>query len=693
MRPLVDISYAAATDVGRKRAHNEDNYLVDRELGLYLVADGMGGHAAGEVASALAVETIRDVLAERLAAAAERLADTSASSERRMQQVMGLLEVAINAASSRIHAEGEKDNRLRGMGTTVSLLFFREGHAFVAHVGDSRIYMQRDGEVKQVTDDHTVARELLRLGMVTPDKLHTVPKKNAITRAVGVYPHVQVDTLSFEVLPEDRFLLCSDGLSGYLDDHDEPLAPRLSQDDGEVLVRELIAFANRHGGKDNITAVFVRLGGGDREDQRRARLIAQKRDVLAKLPLFQRLNERQLLGITAVAEVRSFPAGYEVVREGDEGDAMYVVLDGKLAISKGGAPLGALVSGDQFGEMALIRSNPRSATVTTTEDAELVCLRREDFFDFLRGDPLGAVKLLWQFINVLADRLDRTSLELSEARLELAGDEERTLLFAAPPAPGSPVEDPFAHPRTGPPDALGSFGLGALGPGVEGEAPRGAAAPGALTRRVPEAENLPPPPRRPIEASSFGPPIAERVSALPPPPPLAERITPAPAAPAQDNLRSTLPAHPTPAIPPDSRPDDEAEAMPAHRPTNPGSPDARRRAAERPEPDGWADGASPEPFESHAEPTTLERDPEPAVPTRPKGPLGQTLRSSGVPGPDVEDGPFRPTKQTVRLSEAPEALEELRRQFREKLAAERAAEAAQAAAPAPTAEAAEQGED
>jgi hypothetical protein len=131
-------------------------------------------------------------------------------------------------------------------------------------------------------------------------------------------------------------------------------------------------------------------------------------------------------------------------------------------------------------------------------------------------------------------------------------------------------------------------------------------------------------------------------------------------------------------LPPDSKPSDE-DAAPAHRPTNPGSPDARRRAAERAEPDEWTQGSSADSLEPQAEPTTLDRDPEPAVPTRPKGPLDRTLRSNGVPGAEAEEGSFRPTKETVRLSEAPEALEELRRQFREKLAAERAAEAARAA--------------
>ncbi|MBM4357970.1 MAG: cyclic nucleotide-binding domain-containing protein [Deltaproteobacteria bacterium] len=673
-----DISFSAATDVGRKRAHNEDNFLVDSDLGLYVVADGMGGHAAGEVASALAVRTIHEVLAEKSDVLGETLDGDAGTSERRLQRMLGLLEVAVNSASMRIHTEGAADSRKRGMGTTVSMVLVRGGHAFVAHVGDSRIYLLRDGAVRQVTDDHTVAKELIRLGMITPDQLHAIPKKNAITRAVGVYPHVQVDTLSFEVLPGDCFLLCSDGLAGYLDDADEPLGPYLVNDDLEASVRDLIAFANAAGGKDNITAVIVRVGG-EGADQLRARRIALKREVLAALPLFGRLNERQLMGIMSVAEVQSFAAGQVVVRHGDPGDGMYVVLAGRLEIERGGATLGELGPGEQFGEMALIRTNPRSATVTTLVDSELVLIRRDDFFDFIRNDAEGAVKLLWQFINVIADRLDRASEELASMRLNQGAAEPVTLAPVSDAAP-TKSEDPFSAPtRAGFQVADLPIHRVSVSPPDEPdddlplpEPP----APDAVLAATPQAPRV----RREVVEEDeerptriFGPPLAERRSM--PPVPGASLPSPAPEIPFVDEV---TPPVAMPRVPTTRR---------AQRPTNPGSPEALRR--QEPAPTESPDASSGEVsfLAAHdASPTaggTMPSFGNERGLTRKTGP-GATLRM-GHPESEGDPG-FRPTKKTVRLdieSEMGESLEHMRRKFRERLASDRAKEAQRAEATRP----------
>lgn len=648
-----EISFSAATDVGRKRKHNEDNYLVDPELGLYVVADGMGGHAAGEVASALAVRTIHEVLLEHAPALRESLEGEGGPTERRLQRVLGLLEVAVNAASMKIHTESLADTSKRGMGTTVSLLLIRGSHGFVAHVGDSRIYLHRDGEVRQVTDDHTVAKELIRLGMITPAQVHTIPKKNAITRAVGVYPHVQVDTLSFEVLPNDGLLLCSDGLAGYVDDIDEPLAPYFSNDDLDGATQELLAFANAAGGKDNITAVLVRLGG-DEADGHRARRIALKREVLDRLPLFARLNERQRLGIMSFAEVHAFPAGHVVVREGEQGDGMYVVLEGKLDITRGATSLGELGPGEQFGEMALIRANPRSATITTLVDSELVLLRRDDFFDFVRNDPSGAVKLLWQFINVLADRLDHTSEELRLSRLGSL-EEGVSSSTRGPETTPKPSADPFSMPSRAP------YSLS--------RAPADSAADEA---EPPPSVELPHPPssdadeeERPtrtyqVPTGSTKATLPVRRTPVPPPPLSTEGLTP---------------EEPPPPLPTTKR---------RQQPTNPGSPIAMRRSATpvpvEPAPETKVAAAPPEFAESKRERGDADIRVVGARSSDPRDKyLHETMPSSleGLEGGKAEgEAPeFQPTKQTVRIGvddESRETLEQMRREFRERLAAERA---------------------
>ena len=443
--PLTDhIACHPLTDVGRKRSHNEDSHLADEELCLYIVADGMGGHAAGEVASSLAVRSIHEQLLESRDLLENR-AEYGPRSEVSVRQLLGVLERAVQNASARVHTEAQKDQKKRGMGTTVSLMVLLESYAYIAHVGDSRIYLEREGALHQVTVDHTVANELLRLGMVTPDKVDKVPQRNAITRAVGVYPHVEVDTLTLEVLPGDQFLLASDGLTGYLTDS-EQLTSRLAVEDGKAAVESLIKLANESGGKDNITAVLVRIGRADTDDGTRARRLSLKKEVLAATPLFSRLSERELLSVMQLADIEDYDTDEVVMREGEPGDKLYIALSGKLTVASGQSVISELGPGEHVGEMSLIRTVPRSATITAVEPSELVSIRRADFFELIRDKPDIAVKLLWQFVGVLADRLEQTNRELSQAREELTAEDITAEVVSV--GEDELEEDPFSGPAT-----------------------------------------------------------------------------------------------------------------------------------------------------------------------------------------------------------------------------------------------------
>jgi serine/threonine protein phosphatase PrpC/CRP-like cAMP-binding protein len=441
-----NIRFSASTDVGRLRDHNEDNFLIDKKLCLFVVADGMGGHAAGEVASALAVRIIHEELKK------EREAIEAAGAQSRgSRTILGLLEQAVQRACGKIHEEARADAQKRGMGTTLSALLIAGSHGFIAHVGDSRIYLFRDGRIQQVTEDHTVYNELIKRGKLTREQIEKVAQKNAITRAVGVYERVEVDTLTIEVLPGDQFLLASDGLHGYIA-HNAELEPYFDEEDPAVATAGLIELANRKGGKDNITAVLVRLGEGDARDSLRARRLALKRDVLLKMPLFQRLAERELLRVMQVVEVIAFRPAEVVVREGERGDELFIVLSGLCQITRGETVLLEVGPGDHFGEMALIRAMPRSATVTAVQPSELIALRRADFFEILRKEHELAVKLLWQFLGVLADRLDQTSRDLSTARQELAAEDVTDAIFPdAEETMLARLEDPEPGGTPGPP--------------------------------------------------------------------------------------------------------------------------------------------------------------------------------------------------------------------------------------------------
>jgi len=413
MSPEQNLRFFAKTDVGRAREHNEDNFLVDKKLSLFVVADGMGGHAAGEVASALAVRTLHEEIIQGAHLIEQQRLAQNGGAGISPTELLAFLEQAVQRACVHIHDEARDDPDKRGMGTTLSALLIVGYRGFIAHVGDSRIYLLRHGKLEQLTEDHTVRNELLKRGKLTREQIESFPKKNAVTRAVGVYERVEVDTLTFEVLPGDRILLATDGLHTYFPEA-EALATHLQSDDEDVAER-LVRIANESGGKDNVTAVVVCLPEGTDVDRARARRVAQKREVLSKMPLFARLSERELLRVMQVTSVRFHPEGSVVIEEGSWGDELFIVLSGKVAVMKGGAVLSTLGVGEHVGEMALIRKAPRSATVVASEGpAELVAIKRADFFEILRREPELAVKLLWQFVGVLADRLDRTSQNLHE---------------------------------------------------------------------------------------------------------------------------------------------------------------------------------------------------------------------------------------------------------------------------------------
>ncbi|HKQ69955.1 MAG TPA: Stp1/IreP family PP2C-type Ser/Thr phosphatase [Polyangiaceae bacterium] len=441
-----NIRFFAATDVGRVRDHNEDNYLVDKKLGLFVVADGMGGHAAGEVASALAVRTVHDEVKKEKQLIDDYQAGTKGAAKVTDRDILNLLEFAVQRACARIHEEALSDKQKRGMGTTLSSLLVVGNKGFIGHVGDSRIYMMRGGRVQQLTEDHTVFNELIKRGKLTRDQIEKVAHKNAITRAVGVYERVEIDTLLIELLPGDQFLLASDGLHGYVNDPVD-LTPYLAEADGEAAVQQLIAFANEAGGKDNITSIVVRLGEGTQADNDRAKKLALKREVLAKMPLFSRLSEREMLRVMQVAEVRAYEPGQLVIQEGDRGDELFTVLSGKVTVSRGDTTLTSFGSGEHFGEMALIRSVPRSATVHAEGACELIAIRRGDFFEILRKEHELAVKLLWQFLGVLADRLDRTSKDLRVARAELTAEDVTAEIFPVSMDDEDEPTDPYGASR------------------------------------------------------------------------------------------------------------------------------------------------------------------------------------------------------------------------------------------------------
>ena len=241
------------TDVGRKRASNEDAYFLDDRLGLYVVADGMGGHAAGEVASQEAVETIFGMVKRGISELHE-LVDPITEDDSRA--ACRLMESSVQAATYMVFSMAELDRDKSGMGTTISALLVLGDYAITGQVGDSRVYRVQGDNVEQLTEDHTLIAWQIKQGLITEQEAKKSPHRNVITRAVGNRDYVQVDTRMVPLVPGSRFLLCSDGLHGYL--HDADIAPIVGLG-GEAAVKKFIDLANGRGGKDNITAILLEI--------------------------------------------------------------------------------------------------------------------------------------------------------------------------------------------------------------------------------------------------------------------------------------------------------------------------------------------------------------------------------------------------------------------------------------------------
>ncbi len=234
------------TDVGRRRENNQDQLLVDHERDVYAIADGMGGHAAGEVASSIAIQALSETIAEPSGETVDRLlVDAFQEGNRRICES--------------VLARGE----WRGMGTTIVALVRRNDKVIIGHVGDSRTYLLRDGVLAQLTDDHSWVAEQVRMGLLTDEEAHKHPMRNIVTRAMGNRLELEVDVSEQAVQPGDVFLLCSDGLNSMIGDDLIGDILTANREDPVEACRALIDAANEHGGDDNITVIVLAIGANE----------------------------------------------------------------------------------------------------------------------------------------------------------------------------------------------------------------------------------------------------------------------------------------------------------------------------------------------------------------------------------------------------------------------------------------------
>jgi serine/threonine protein phosphatase PrpC len=409
-RRPVHLRSASATDPGSRRGGNEDVLVDDPGLGLFLVCDGMGGPGAGALAARTAAGTLQRWVSERLPAELEQASRVS------RQRQLSLLRDGVRQASLDVFGVARSGQGRPGMGTTLTSLLVVGTSGLMAHVGDSRLYLCRGGQLHLLTDDHTYAAELERRGQITAEESEHSRYAHALTRAVGLSESVQVDTLQFDLFDGDVLLLCTDGLTGAMK-ADELLATLESAPPAEAADR-LVRRAAERQSPDNITALVLRVDLQDHvEPSERTQLTDLQRslEALRYVSVFQYLSLKELVKVMECFSLETVDKGQAIVREGDAGQQFFVLLEGTLQVTKGGVELRRLQAGSHFGEMALLDDRPRSASVQALEPVRILRMEQSSFLELMRQDDVLASKLLWTLAQVLSLRLDDASEHLTQA--------------------------------------------------------------------------------------------------------------------------------------------------------------------------------------------------------------------------------------------------------------------------------------
>lgn len=405
----VDVVGLGQTHIGRRRPNNEDTFVVNPDLGLFLVCDGMGGHAGGEVAAALAAAAIERVVVDRGDVITRVAHDPTLAEE-----LVAILTGAVSQACREIHTRATSDPALAGMGCTATALLVAGSKAVMAHVGDTRLYLSRAGEVHQLSSDHTLPGEMVRQGTLAPENLPGHPQSNVLTRALGPQALVEVESLSFDVAPGDTLVLCSDGLGDYIP---SPmwLEEQVAETPIEDLPDVLINFANANGGKDNTTVIIVSVSGTTEVDRLPRRSPQLALDILGSSFLFSKLTLAQLSHVLNRCEVRTYEAGDVLCNLGDIHDELLIIVSGTLRVSTPDGRATLVGPGQHLGESLVLRPRPARARISSVERSNILALKGLSLIDLASRRPWLGVELLSRLAERLSGDVERLCLDDDQA--------------------------------------------------------------------------------------------------------------------------------------------------------------------------------------------------------------------------------------------------------------------------------------
>ncbi len=389
----MELGVWAATSIGQVRELNEDYFLIDEEFNFFIVCDGMGGHAAGEVAAENAAQWVARYLRER----ARAIGDAGKSPEGHFR-LLQIAEKAVELACAELYRMASSTPEYAGMGTTLTLLVIANNKAVMAHVGDSQLYLSRESQLHLLSTDHTLANELVVSGRLSAEEGHASRFRNVLTRSLGPHASVDVETLIFDLIPGDVLLLCTDGLTRYFE-HKGEICAYLDQRSVDTASNRLVEIANERGGADNMTAVVVSVpsnahapGSG----------FENYMSLWKSVCLFDGLSMGRLMRVSNICSRIDLAKGGTLLRSGEFCNALYVVLTGQVV---GGAK--KFFPGDCFGAETLFQKHVVRDDLVAVMPAAIMKLSGKDFRALTRRFPKVGRRLLSNLCNFLTCQLQQ----------------------------------------------------------------------------------------------------------------------------------------------------------------------------------------------------------------------------------------------------------------------------------------------
>ncbi len=406
----MEIQAHGLTDIGRVRQNNEDAFLIDDELGAYAVCDGLGGHRAGETAARIAIETVQAALKE-----AGDEVTTAVGSEDEHKILREVVRRAVEKAGQAVWKMAKGDPELSGMGCTLTVLLVSGSKGAMAHVGDSRLYLQRDGATWQLSRDHTMAADMVRRGLMTPEAMRDHHYSNALSRALGMQEFVDSDKLILDILPDDRFLLCTDGLTNKIEGLAE-LNTFLGSEDLPSIPGQLVELANKRGGEDNITVVTIAATASHEEQAKLGAFALGVRSglsILRELEPFKGLRFVDFVRIYNIARAIDVDAGNVVYEAGHDLTGVYVPVTGSYVLEGDGRDQ-KIGPGDPIGLTSLLVPRKARRKMTATESGRIIWIHGEDLMELAQRRLRLGVRVLSSLSRLLSEELQRHGHSLKE---------------------------------------------------------------------------------------------------------------------------------------------------------------------------------------------------------------------------------------------------------------------------------------